>query len=149
LVRETRARLNALESGRTQLDERAIEAQLSVDPRVLLDGLFDADVAPEKLRAILVRLFPVLVFAGKRGRYTSFFRIDFAAGAALSIASDTATVEMGAVTQYFELRYRRSGGTKRWSVTAIKATEMPETLGKSKSKSTTTVLSQLSVVPVV
>jgi hypothetical protein len=128
-VRETQAKLGALEAGQAKLDERAIEAQLTVDPGVLLDDLFAADVPPEKLRALLSRLFPAIVFAGKKGRYAAFFSIEFAAGAALSIASGTGTVDVGAVTRHFALRYLpdyRSGRGPGWNATAIDAADMPK-----------------------
>lgn len=137
-VRQTQARLHTLEAGQTKLDEHAMEAQLAVDPSGLLETLFDADIPPEKLRTVLSRLFPSIVFAGKRGRYTSFFRIEFAAGAALSLVSGTATVDMDAFPQCFELRYtpdNRSETGKKWSVTPIEAAQMPRQQEKRKQES--------------
>lgn len=136
-VRETQARLDTLEAGQPRFELSAIEAQLQVDPSALLDSLFEADVPPEKLRAILSRLFPSIVFEGKRGRYTSYFRIEFAAGTALSMASGTETIEAGKFVQCFELRYtpdNRSPKGQRWSVAAIDDEHMPQKEEKRKSE---------------
>lgn len=133
-VRDAQTKLRVLELGQPKLDKRAIEAQFAADPSGLIDDLFDADVPPEKLRTVLSRLFPSIVFAGKRGRYTSFFRIEFVAGTALSMASGTETVDTGAHTQHFELRYTPSNRLPgRWTVTVIDAAQMPTKHEKSKS----------------
>ena len=107
-------------AGSIKVDVDAIEAQLNVDPAQLLECVFnDTQVAPERLRALLTRLFPSVVLEGKEGRYRSIFRIQFATGAALSLATGTATVDDGFNEQRFALRYtpdNRSGRAQRWSV---------------------------------
>ena len=139
-VREAQARLKELENANPKVDEQALEAQLAVDPGVLIDILADANVPPERLRVMLSRLFPSIVFAGKSDTYTSFFKIDFAAGEALSLASGTASVEGGTVTQYFELRYMPAHRTKgRWTVSVVTVAAMPNKNGETRARSLPTI----------
>jgi site-specific DNA recombinase len=122
-VRSAEERLSKLNAGSVKVDVDAIEAQLNVDPAELLECVFkDTEVAPEYLRALFTRLFPSIVLEGKAGRYLSFFRIQFATGAALSLATETAKVDEGVNELRFALRYtpdNRSGRTQRWSVEPI------------------------------
>lgn len=121
-VREVQARLEVLAEGCAAVDEKAVAAQLQVDPVEVVKGLFAADVPPERMRATLARLFPSIVLEGKEGKYRSIFRIQFAPGAALAMASQTGMVMEGAVELRFELRYtpdNRSGRKQRWSATLI------------------------------
>lgn len=116
------ARLETLAAGCAAIDRKAVAAQLEADPGVLLDGLFDSDVAPQRLRALLARLFPSIVLTGKEGPYRSHFRIEFAPGSALALATGTATVLEEAVEREFVLRYRpdrRGGSPERWSVEVV------------------------------
>ena len=127
-VKDVKAQIQRLTDGLLKLDPHAFEAQLQIDPRTLIEQVFDSDMAPERLRAVLSRLFPALVFMGKRGRYTSFFRVEFAAGVALSLASETTTLDARTATRYFRLRYtpdNRGDVSDRWSVVAVSAEELP------------------------
>lgn len=127
-VRETKEQLQRLEAGLVKLDAQTVEAQLRIDPRGLIETLFDSELAPERLRAVLSRLFPSIVFLGKLGRYSSFFRVEFAAGVAVSLASDTATLDTKTGTRYFRLCYTPNNwleANKRWSVEAITEEELP------------------------
>lgn len=119
--------LVALEAGSTVVEKKALQAQLMVDPAQLLDGLLDADLAPQKLRALLSRLFPSVVFEGKSGRYTSFFRIRFAQGAVLAMASQTDLLEEGCIERRFKLNYKphRRSGEAVWSVVALASEDDP------------------------
>ncbi len=101
-------------AGVRAVDKAAIEAQLQIEPAELIKELFEADIAPSCLRAILVRLFPEIVFAGKLTRYTSIFRVRFAPGAALAIAAATSVVDELAMEVHFMLRY--SPPNARWGV---------------------------------
>jgi DNA invertase Pin-like site-specific DNA recombinase len=128
LARESKVQLQRLEAGLVKLDAQAIEAQLQIDPRGEIEGLFDSELSPERLRAVLVRLFPAIVFLGKRGRYSSFFRVEFAAGAAMSLASNTATVDSKTVNLHFRLCYTPNNwmeASQRWSVAVVTAGELP------------------------
>ncbi len=122
-VRAAQSTLTTLEAGQERVDRRAIEAQLEVEPATLLDGLFDTEIPPERVRAVLRRLFPELLLEGKLGRYTSTFRIRFAVGAALSLASETETVMDGEIVARFQLKYtpdNRSGHNEsRWAATLL------------------------------
>ena len=118
-VAEIEAHLSQLDAGRSEAERKAVTAQLAADPSALLEGLLESDVPPERLRSLLARLFPGIVFLGKKGRYTSFFRVRFAPGAVLATATGTETVDEGAVEFVFKLYYKpdnRSGGGG-WTVT--------------------------------
>lgn len=118
-VRKMEGHLNKLLDGSSKLDTKAIEAQLDVDPAEMLEHVFNVtDVAPERFRVLLGRLFPRMVLEGKTGRYTSQFSICFAAGVALSVASGTSVVDEGISEMRFELRYRpdNRSGARGWSV---------------------------------
>ena len=128
-VRAANDQVACMEAGLIKIDAKAIESQLEIDPRGLLDDLFSTETAPERLRAILSRLFPSIIFAGKRGHYTSFFQVEFCAGAALSFASDTAILSTDVVTQYFRLNYtqnRHIDAEKRWSVSVVTTESLPK-----------------------
>ena len=126
--------LARLKAGRAQVDVRAVEAQNRVDPAALLAGIFGRDLPAEQLRATLTRLFPKIVFEGKEYRdgcrvaMTSYFRVHFAAGAALAMASATEAVISEEFECRFRLRYvpshrKGSGDGPRWRVE--RADELP------------------------
>ena len=123
LVREAEARLKVLEVGQIKVDEQAIAAQMQTDPSEILDGLFDSEVPPEQLRAMLRRLFPSIVFEGKEGRYHSFFRVRFCPGAALAVASNTACQVNETIEYRFGLRYVPRVPSKKydayWELTSL------------------------------
>jgi hypothetical protein len=129
-VREAEKRLTMLEAGRMQVDARVVEAQQRANPAKLLEGIFEANIAPERLRVILARLFPQIVFegkpsrAGKASRYTSFFRIRFAHGEALAVASETEVIIQGEMECRFSVRYvpsrvSKGGQPPRWTVNTL------------------------------
>ncbi|RQW22317.1 hypothetical protein EHS17_14550 [Rhodobacteraceae bacterium CH30] len=124
-VTACKAELAELETTQQQVNTQAIEAQLQVDPATLLGDLLQADIAPERKRALLARLFPVLRFDGKHGRYCSHFYVEFAAGSALALASNTQQVEEGRQALRFKLQYtprhRNDAGGKipHWSVEVL------------------------------
>lgn len=118
-TREQRQHVDDLAAGLRAIDKSAIEAQLQVDPSAVLDGLFEADVPAERVRSVLARLFPEIVFEGKpASRYESVFRIRFAPGAALAMASGTGEIDGGEIELRFLLRYspKGQGGEERWTV---------------------------------
>lgn len=118
-VDEAQLSLKKLEAGYVAVDARAIEAQLQADPANLLANLFTQDVAPERLRSLLARLFPSIILKTKTGRYTSIFSIRFAFGAALAMASSTEVIVDDGVELQFELKYtpdNRPTHKGSWSV---------------------------------
>ena len=123
LGRNSQARLKVLEVGQIKVDEQAIAAQMQTDPSEILDGLFDSEVPPEQLRAMLRRLFPSIVFEGKEGRYHSFFRVQFCPGAALAVASNTACQVNETIEYRFGLRYVPRVPSKKydayWELTSL------------------------------
>lgn len=115
-------KLLELNQGRARTDITVIEAQLNTDPAEILGGLFDSDVPPEKLRSVLVRLFPEIVFEGKDGRYTSYFKVHFSVGDALAMASGTETAVSDTVVQRYQLKYSPNRTRRRsalWSVMRV------------------------------
>jgi hypothetical protein len=118
-------KLSALKQSETKVDRLAIEAQLNVDPRAMLDKMFDAAVPPEKLRSVLMRLFPEIVLEGKPRKYQSHFSVRFCFGSALAMASTTAVMNDGTLLQRYCLTYRpsRKGVLREnlWSVTLLPA----------------------------
>ena len=120
-ISKTEKRLVALEAGGAAIDAKAAEAQLRTDPGSLLKELFSAPIPPERLRAVLARLFPSIVFEGKKGRYRSYFRIQFAPGTALAMASDTSVLAHDIIEHRFELSYKpsRHRGEGVWSVSRV------------------------------
>ncbi|MCK6685586.1 MAG: hypothetical protein L6R30_24570 [Thermoanaerobaculia bacterium] len=118
-VRQQNQRVAELVAGQRDIDQASIQAQMEVDPSSVLEGLFDADIPPARIRAVLARLFPEITFEGKpSSRYESIFRIRFATGAALAIASGTGEVDAGETELRFLLRYSPAGhgGEARWTV---------------------------------
>ena len=122
-ARAQREEVQAIAAGMENVDRAAIEAQLkATDPLKVLEGLFDADLPPARVRAILARLFPSIVLEEKRSKYQSVFLIRFAPGTALALASDTQVVANEEVELRFLLRYRPShiSGDARWTVEQVK-----------------------------
>lgn len=121
-VIEAQQQLTKLQAGAQVLDRSAVEVQLQVDPREMLSKLFDADVPPHELRTILARLFPMVVFEGKEGRYISKFRVRFAPGMALSMASGTECLTQQEVEARFTLQYFPSNKKEKpgyWNVETL------------------------------
>lgn len=117
--------LAKLQAGAQVLDTATVEAQLQVDPRKLLSKLFDANVAPHELRTILARLFPMVVFEGKEGRYFSKFRVRFAPGVALGMASGTSCLTQQEVEARFTLQYIPLNKKEKPGYWVVQALEQP------------------------
>lgn len=125
-VMEAQQQLTKLQAGAQVLDTAAIEAQLQVDPRRLLSRLFDAELPTHELRTVLARLFPSVVFEGKQGRYSSTFRVRFAPGVALGMASGTTSLTEQGIEGHFKLQYipvHQAYDSGHWSVEAL---ELPQ-----------------------
>lgn len=122
LARAAEAQLAQLAAGKVEVDQVAVTAQLQINPAAILDGLFEAQLPPEQLRAMLRRLFPAIVLEGREGRYRSIFRLQFAAGAALALASNTDCQINESLECRFMLRYvpdNRTSTGPYWEVTAL------------------------------
>ncbi|PUE48944.1 hypothetical protein B9Z47_05365 [Limnohabitans sp. 2KL-1] len=104
-LQETQARHEQLQSGLQQVNAHAIEAQLKAHPEILIDKLFDGSFPPERLRALLSRLFPVAVYEGKNGTHTAYFKLRFAMGAVFSAATNDVGTQ---VDQQYEARFELS-----------------------------------------
>jgi hypothetical protein len=98
---------------------------MQVDPKILLDSLFEQDIPAEQLRALLTRLFPQIVFEGKpHGRYTSIFGIEFDVGQAMAMASNT-EVTLGDQKAYrrYQLSYHPNALKKNPEWTVVELTD--------------------------
>jgi DNA invertase Pin-like site-specific DNA recombinase len=122
-IRLVELSLAALKNGAARLDRQAIEAQLQIEPLQLLEKIFESDIPIERLRAVLFGVFPLIVLVGKEGRYTSIFKIQFAAGNALAMLSNSTQIDESTTEIQFKLRYvpdNRSGqDVCRWHVTKL------------------------------
>lgn len=121
-IRQQTQLVAELLAGQREIDQASIQAQMEVDPSSVLNGLFDADIPPARVRAVLARLFPEIVFEGKpSSRYESVFRIRFAPGAALAMASGTGEIDGGEAELRFLLRYSPAGhgGEAGWTVRRV------------------------------
>lgn len=105
-VVQLRQRLAQLQGGHALVNEKAVRAQLEVSPHALVDSLFDEQQPPQRLRTVLARLFPQVVFRKKSGKYTSHFTVRFSIGAVLALASGTEEVMVpGQLEGQFVLQY--------------------------------------------
>lgn len=105
-VRQTEKRLREIGATVRQVNVKAVQAQLQVDPKRLLSSIFDTHVPPEHLGAVLRRLFPSIVFNGRVDRRRARFTVHFAPGVALADASDTPVLSTSLMSAKFELRYQ-------------------------------------------
>jgi site-specific DNA recombinase len=88
-VIELRHKYGALEAGMRELNVNAIRRQLDTDLFAVVDKFLADDVAPERTRALLNRIFPSLTLRGKTNRYTAIFEVHVKVGAILAEASET------------------------------------------------------------
>lgn len=116
------AKLENMSARMVGIDHKALEAQIQIHPLPLLKRLFNSEIAPEQLRSVLVRLFPEIVFEGKNGRYTSFFKIRFSVASAHAIATETDQITDMALEKRYCLRYVRvpmNASRSCWTVEEI------------------------------
>ena len=114
-LRELADQVVQLEARREISQKAAMEKQLSIDPTTLLESLFKAGQPAEKVRSILARLLPKILFQGKMDRTTAVFELSYSAGAAAALASDTATLDDEPLIRRVQL----TSGAKRpteWNV---------------------------------
>jgi DNA invertase Pin-like site-specific DNA recombinase len=114
-LRELADQVVQLEARREISQKAAMEKQLSIDPTTLLESLFKAGQPAEKVRSILARLLPKILFRGKMDRTTAVFELSYSAGAAAALASDTATLDDEPLIRRVQL----TSGAKRpteWNV---------------------------------
>jgi site-specific DNA recombinase len=112
------AQMSELERRVTASKADVIEAQLAVDPRALVERLFDSQERPERVRALLARLFPRVVYLGKHGWAIVEFEIEIAPGIALAEASASSVVDASTTTMWFRSMYGRGVG-RRWAAHRI------------------------------
>jgi hypothetical protein len=122
------------------LSHRQIRTSLGVTRTGVLATLFDEDLPAHRLRMVLGRLFPGIVFEGKEKRYTALFTLRFAPGAALAQASGTETLAGGEVEMRFRLSYSpRShidSDEPRWTATRLEVSAADETATPVGSRAT-------------
>lgn len=70
-----------------------VEAQLAADPALLREKLFDTGAPVGPVRAMLIRIFPVVRFVGKHSRFGGLFEVHLAPGIAIAEATDTPVLD--------------------------------------------------------
>lgn len=101
--KQLEASLREFEAGLARQDKASIEKQLKASPASLVDRLFSAGAAPERVRAVLSRLFPRIVALGKPSKFVSVFEVTMAPGVALAELAGTAVLDETATTQRFKV----------------------------------------------
>lgn len=122
LVKKVEGRLESDRVTVPVLDVNTINKQLETDPQDMLAALFDGSLPSPEVRSVLARLFPSIIYEGKDGRYTSFFRIKYAPGVALAIASQSAIQDASEIEVRYALKYsptRVADKEGRWTVSLL------------------------------
>lgn len=116
--RQAEKEARQLEDGIAALDKKSIERQTQVDFEAILHQLFDTDVALEKRRAVLSRVFTEIKFLGKLERHVSRFSVEVVPGA---IAAElTGTQALDKVSNQFDLELSTSAKRPTvWSVREV------------------------------
>lgn len=115
-------KVRELEEGLRQLDQSTIRKQIDIDLSQVVDAFLSSDVAPERTRALLNRIFPKIVLMGKTDRYTAIFQVEVKAGAILAEASET--VELSNSNEVMWVRLKTSSSKyPTWGVEEIRDTE--------------------------
>jgi len=117
--KQLKVQLQEFEEGLARQDKTSIEKQLQVvTPFSLVNMLFTSGHSPERIRAVLSRLFPKFVALGKPGRHESVFEVTVVPGVALAEMTGTVTLETGEITRRFSLK---TGARRpvRWVVEEI------------------------------
>lgn len=114
--------IRALEQRIHNVDKTAIRKQLESDPRELVPAIWTSDLPPERVRAMLTKLFDEIVFESKPERFVAIVRVTVKPGSLVATLTGTAPLDAEVVT----LRYRVSTGPKRptvWNVELIEDQE--------------------------
>lgn len=118
--------VRVLEQRIHNVDKAAIRKQLELDPRDLVPAIWTTDLPPERVRAMLTRLFDEIVFESKPERFVAIVRVTVKPGSLVATLTGTAAMDAEVVT----LRFKVSTGPKRptvWNVELIEDQEaVPE-----------------------
>lgn len=101
--KQLKAQLKEQEAGLARQDVASIEKQLEVTPASLVDLLFSKVAAPERVRAVLSRIFPRIVALGKPSRFESIFEVTVAPGVALAEVAGTMVLDDAVLTRRFKV----------------------------------------------
>jgi DNA invertase Pin-like site-specific DNA recombinase len=118
LHKQLLAQLREFEDGLARQDRSSIEKQLEVTPASLVHRLLSDKAPPERVRAVLSRLFPRIVALGKTSRFVSNFEVTMAPGVVLAELAGTAVLDEMVMTR----RFRVTAGPARpvrWIVEEI------------------------------
>ena len=107
--REAEESLKRIAEGVQGINKEVIERQLAIDPRSILEKLFDGTVPIAQTQVVLQRLFPRIALVDKPSRFTSIFEISCIPGSAFAHASGTGSLEDEVVT----VRVKVTTGPKR------------------------------------
>lgn len=84
---ESRFQRQKAEGG--HVDPAVLQQQLTFDPEKAVAHIFDANVAPEKLRILLRGIFPRITALGKTSRFVSRFEVEVCPGAVAAEVTGT------------------------------------------------------------
>lgn len=99
-------------------DKAVIAKQLDFDPRNAVTQLFDGRLDPERLRAVLSRIFPKILAIGKTSRFVSLFDVEFCPGALVATETGSTIMDTTAVTMQIRLT-ASPNRSKGWTVEQI------------------------------
>ncbi|OOG22669.1 hypothetical protein B1C78_14680 [Thioalkalivibrio denitrificans] len=111
-------KLSELEKERVPVDMENVRRQLEVDPRDLIPRIWDSNRPVAEIRSLLARLFPEIVFEGKRSRHVADVRVSLSPGIMSALASNTEPMDGSLIT----LRFRLTSTARRptvWTVDCI------------------------------
>ncbi len=97
------------------IDKVTIAKQLGFDPRNAVARLFDSELDPERLRAVLSRVFPGIVALGKTSRFVSLFEIEICPGALVATGTDSEIIDKTLVMMKIRLT-ASANRNKGWTV---------------------------------
>jgi site-specific DNA recombinase len=109
-------------------NEGALRLQMAADPGALLPLLFAVGIAPEKLSALLSRVFTRIVFLGKLKRAGGIFEIQLAPGVVIAEVTKTAVLDTEVVKLWVQVDQATFEPTT-WRATLI--TVLPESYRRS------------------
>ncbi|MBC3808496.1 recombinase family protein [Undibacterium seohonense] len=112
------AELSRIEAGLLNQDVASIERQLAINPTSLLPRLFEGSLPPERVRAVLSKLFPVIRLDDKPRKFIAKYHVEVSQGSIYAELSESNVVDEGIV----ELNLIVSGGAARpscWIVSEV------------------------------
>lgn len=120
-------KLSELEKEQVPVDMKEVRRQLEVDPRDLIPRIWDSNRPVAEIRSLLARLFPEIVFEGKKSRHVADVRVSLSPGVMSALASDTEPVDGSVIT----LRFRLTSTARRPTVWIVECIPIEDGHGAS------------------